>query len=182
MRPLTRSCILLLDLRRLFLLALPVLLGTCPRSPWSPPFPLHALAKVHLLPILTLSRLTMWCSGLTALFLFLLAKKGSSVLANCSLCGTETTLSFSACPVCSSFSPEACAILHALCWSGQHQQVCHFFSLLLLSDSRSVLATLSSPTSFLLSPTCGRSGRNCFLSHPVLSDYKGTRTLVSPGE
>ena len=37
------------------------------------------------------------------------------VLANCFLCGTEATLSFSAGPVCSSFSVEACAILHALC-------------------------------------------------------------------
>ena len=80
-------------------------------------------------------------------------KGGSGVLANCSLCGTEATLSFSAGPVCSSFSAETCAILHALCWSRQHQQVCHFSSLFLLSDSRSVLATLSSPPSFLLSQT-----------------------------
>ena len=78
---------------------------------------------------------------------------GSGVLANCSLCGTEATLSFSAGPVCSSFSAEACAILHALCWSRQHQQVCHFSSPLLLSDSRSVHAALSSPPSFLLSQT-----------------------------
>ena len=84
---------------------------------------------------------------------FLFGKGGSGGLANCPLCGTETTLSFSAGPVCSSFSAEACAILHALCWSRQHQQVCHFSSLLLLSDSRSVLATLSSPPSFLLSQT-----------------------------
>ena len=42
-------------------------------------------------------------------------------------------------------------VLHALCSSRQHQQVCHFSSLL-LSDSRSVLTTLSSP-SFLLSQT-----------------------------
>ena len=80
-------------------------------------------------------------------------KGGSSVLANCSLCGTEATLSFSAGPVCSSFSAEACAILHALCWSQQHQQACHFSSLLLLSDSRSVLTTLSFSPSFLLSQT-----------------------------
>ena len=84
---------------------------------------------------------------------FPFGKGGSSILANCSLCGTEATLSFSAGPVCSSFSAEACAILHALRWSQQHQQVCHFSSLLLLSDSRSVLATLSSPPSFLLSQT-----------------------------
>ena len=52
--------------------------------------------------------------------------------------------------LCSSFSAEDCAIMQALCWSRQHQQVCHFSSLLLSSDSRSVLANLSSPPSFLL--------------------------------
>ena len=75
-------------------------------------------------------------------------KDGSGVLANCSLYGTEAILFCSAGPVCSSFSAEACAILQALCWSRQHQQVCHFCSFL-LSDSHSVLATPSSPPSFL---------------------------------
>ena len=84
---------------------------------------------------------------------FPFGKDRSGVFANCSLCGIEATLSFSAGPVCSSFSTESCVILHALCWSRQHQQVCHFSSLFLLSDSRSVLATLSSPPSFLLSQT-----------------------------
>ena len=42
-------------------------------------------------------------------------KGGSGVLANCSLCGTEATLFFSAGPICSSFFAEACAILRALC-------------------------------------------------------------------
>ena len=153
MRPLTRSCFLLFALGRLFLLALPFPLGICPCSPCSPPFPLHALAliplflaKVRLSPILTFFPLMIWCS-------FPFGKGGSGVLANCSLCGTEATLSFSAGPVCSSFSAEACAILHALCWSRQHQQVCHFSFLLLLSNSRSVLATLSSPPSLLSSQT-----------------------------
>ena len=50
-------------------------------------------------------------------------------------------------------SAEACAVLHALCWSRRHQQVCHFSSVLLVSDSRSVLTTLSSVPSFLLSQT-----------------------------
>ena len=94
--------------------------------------------------------LILWTDGSVP---FPFGKGGSGVLANCSLCGTEATLSFSAGPVCSSFSAEGCAILHALRWSRQHQQVCHFSSLLLLSDSRSVLATLSSPPSFLLSQT-----------------------------
>ena len=147
MRPLTRSCFLLLVLGRLFLLALPVFLGICSRSPWSPPFPLHALAHLDSLPP---HDLVFWTDG-SVLFSF--GKGGSGVLANGSLCGTEVTLFFSAGPVCSSFSAEACTILHVLCWSRQHHKVCHFFNLLLLSDSRSVLATLSSPPSFLLSQT-----------------------------
>ena len=120
----------------------------CSRS--DPP----SLAKVWLSPTLTLSPplydLVLWTDGSVP---FPLGKGGCGVLANCSLCCTEATLSFSAGPVCSSFSAEACAILHALCWSWQHQQVCHFFYFLLLSDSRSVVATLSSPPSFLLSQT-----------------------------
>ena len=92
----------------------------------------------------------LWTDGCVP---FSFGKGGSGVLANCSLYGTETTLSFSAGPVCSSFSAEACAILHALCWSRQHQQVCRFSSLLLLSDSRSVLGALFSPPSFHLSQT-----------------------------
>ena len=87
MRPLTRSCFLLLVLGRLLLLALPVLLGIFPRSRWSPPFPLHALAlipltlaKVRLSPTLTLFLLMIWYSGQTALFLFLLARAAPAFL------------------------------------------------------------------------------------------------------
>ena len=80
-------------------------------------------------------------------------KGGYGVLSNCSLCNTIATLFFSAGPVCLKFSAEACASLHDLCWSWQHHQVCHFFSLLLLSDSRSVLTSLSFPQSFLLPQT-----------------------------
>ena len=70
--------------------------------------------------------LVLWTDGFIP---FAFGKGGSGVLANCSLCSTEATLSFLTGPVCSSFSAEACAILHALCWSRQHQQVCHFSSL-----------------------------------------------------
>ena len=42
---------------------------------------------------------------------FPLGKDGSGVFANCSLCGIEATLSFSAGPLCSRFSAEACTIL-----------------------------------------------------------------------
>ena len=120
-----------------------------PCSCSDPPLTRQGAALAHL-DSLPLNNLVLWTDGSVP---FCFGKGGSGVLANCSVCGTEATLSFSAGPVCSSFSAEACAILHALCWSRQHQQVCHFSSLLLLSDSRSVLATLSSPPSFLLSQT-----------------------------
>ena len=118
----------------------------CSRS--DPPLSRQSAAFAHL-DSLPHHDLVLWTDGSVP---FPFGKGGSGVLANCSLCGTEATLSFSAGPVCSSFSAEACAILHALCWSRQHHKVCHVSSLL-LSDSRSVLATLSSPPSFLLSQT-----------------------------
>ena len=119
----------------------------CSRS--DPPLSRQGAALAHL-DSLPPHDLLLWTDGSVP---FPFGKGGSGVLANCSLCGTEATLSFSAGPVCSSSSAEACAILHTLCWSRQHQQVCHFSFLLLLSDSRSVLTTLSPPPSFLLSQT-----------------------------
>ena len=118
----------------------------CTRS--DPPHSRQGAALAHL-DSLSPHDLVLWTDGSVP---FPFGKGGSGVLANCSLCGTEATLSFSAGPVCLSFSAETCAILHALCWSRQHHKVCHF-SFLLLSDSRCVLALLSSPPSFLLSQT-----------------------------
>ena len=106
----------------------------------------YGVALAHLDSLL-LHDLIFWTDGSVP---FPFGKGGSSVLADCSL---SATFFLSAGPVFSSFSAEACAIQHALCWSRQHQQVCHFSSLLLLSDSRSVLATLSSSSSFLLHQT-----------------------------
>ena len=122
-----------------------------------------ALAHLDSLP----HDLVLWTNN-SVLFPF--GKGGSGVLANCFFCGTEATLSFSAGPVCLNFSAGACAILHALCWSREHQQACHFSSLFLLSDSRSVLATLSSPTSFPIPETLWQI---CHLS-PALSGYNGS--------
>ena len=62
--------------------------------------------------------LVLWTDGSVT---FVFGKGGYGILANCSLCGTEATLSFSADQVCSNLTAEACAILHALCWSWQHQ-------------------------------------------------------------
>ena len=119
----------------------------CSRS--DPPLSCQGAALAHL-DSLPPHDLVLWTNSSVR---FPFGKGSSGVLANCPLCGTEATLSFLAGPVCSSFSAEASAILHVLRWSRQHQQVCHFSSLLLLSDSCSVLAALSSPPSFLLSQT-----------------------------
>ena len=193
MRQFTRSCFLLLFLGRLFLLFLLLLLGTCLPFICTPPFPFHAST---LLPLLSrqgaalahldsLPRhdLVFWTDGSLS---FPFGKGGLAYLST-ALCGTEATLSFSASPVCSSFSTEGCAILHALCWSRQHQQFCHFSSVFFLSDFRSVLATLSSTLSFLLSQSLWQIWQELF-SLIVLSDCNespdtrfshGTTRLIS---
>ena len=120
MRPLTRSCFLLLPLGMLFLSALSLLLGICLPSPWSPLFPLHATALIPLsrkgAALAHLDSLLpddlVFCTDGSVPFSF--GKGGSGVLANCSLCGTEATLSFLAGPVCSSFSAKSCAIFQVL--------------------------------------------------------------------
>ena len=119
--------------------------------------------------------LVLWTDGSVP---FPFGKGGSGVLANCSLCGTEAILSFSAGPVCSSFSAEACAILHALCWSRHHQQVCHFSFLLLLSDSRSVLSSIFLVISNSVADLAGA----VFSLLLIYQTTMGPRTLVSPGE
>ena len=119
--------------------------------------------------------LVLWTNGSVP---FPFGKGGSGVRANCSLCGTETTLSFSAGPVCSTFSAEACAILHALCWSRQHHKVCHFSSLLLLSDSRSVLSS----TFPVISNSVADLAGTVFSLLLFYQATMGPRTRVSPGE
>ena len=72
-------------------------------------------------------------------------KDGCGVLANCSVCGTEATLSFSAGLVCSSFSlkPGPFCMLSASLGSTNKSVTSHLFS-------SSLILALSSPPSFLL--------------------------------
>ena len=119
--------------------------------------------------------LVLWTDGFVP---FPFGKGGSGVLANCSLCGAEATLSFSVGPVCSSFFGEACVILHALCWSRQHQQVCHFSSLLPLFDSRSVLSSIFP----LISNSVADLAGTLFSLLLFYQATMGPRTLVSPEE
>ena len=178
MRPLTRSCLLLLLLGRISFLSLPHLLETCLPSLWSPSFPLRALVLIPLsrqdaalahLDSLPPYNLVLWTNGSVP---FPFGKGGSGILANCSLCGTEATFFFSAGTVSSSFSAEACAILHALCWSRKHQQVCHFSSFsirLSLCPRHPVISS-----TFPLTSISERSGRNCLFSPPVQLGYNGS--------
>ena len=95
-----------------------------PCSRFNPPLSPQGAALAHL-DSLPPYDLVLWTdSSVSCPF----GNSGYGVLANCSLYGTEATLSFSAGQVCSSFSAEACAILHALCLSPRHQHVCHFSS------------------------------------------------------
>ena len=148
--------------------------SSCSRS--DPPFSGQGAALAHL-DSLRSHDLVLWTDGSVP---FPFGKGGSDVVANCSLCGTEATLSSSAGPVCSSFSGEACAILHALCWSRKHQQVCHFSSLLLQSFSP------RHPVLFSIFPFISNSvadlAGTVFSLFPFYQATMGLRTLVSPEE
>ena len=159
MRPLTRSCFLLLVLGRLFLLALPFLLGICPRSLWSPPFLFHALAlipfalaKVRLSSFLTLSSLMIWYSGQTALFLFRLARAAPAFL--------PTALSVALCALFASLGNTIKSAIFLLF---------SYYLTLVLSSPPCPLLHLSSYLKLR-----GRSGRNCLFSFSVLSGYNGS--------
>ena len=180
MRPLTRSCFLLLVLGRLLLLALPVLLGIFPRSRWSPPFPLHALAlipltlaKVRLSPTLTLFLLMIWYSGQTALFLFLLAKVAPAFLPTALSVALRPLFPFRQAqfvPVFPLKPAPFCTLFAGLGNTIKSAIFLLFFCLTLV---------LSSPPCPLLHLSCylklcGRSGRNCPSFPPVLSGYNGS--------
>ena len=157
MRPLTRSCFVLLVLERLLLLVLPVLLGICLPSRSSPPFPLHALAlipltlaKVRLLPILTLSPLMIWHSGQTALFFFLLARAAPALLPTALSVALRPLFPFRQAQFVPVFRLKPVPLCTLFAGLGNTIKSAIF---LLLSDSRSVLATVSSPPPFLLSQT-----------------------------
>ena len=155
------------------------ILFACPTSPWNlPSFTVEStlssqcsrsnplfFAKVWLLLSSTLSHIIIWCSEQMALFIFLLKKAALASFPTADFVVLRPL--FSAGPVCSNCSAEAYAILLALHWSQQHQQVRHFFS----------------PTLALSSPTCPLlrlsfyfklSGRSCLFFPPLLSVYNGS--------
>ena len=145
--------------REALLACLPVLLGIFPRSPWSPPFPPQAvalipltLAKVRLSPILTLSPLMIWCFGQTALFLFLLARAAPAFLPTALYVALRPLFPFRQAQYVQVFplKPAPFCTLFAGLGNTKKSAISLLFSFCL---TRSVLATLSSPPSFLLSQT-----------------------------
>ena len=155
MHPLTCSCFLLPLLGKLFLLALPFLLGIYLPSWWSPPFPLHAptliplsFAKVRLSLTLTLSSLTIWYSGLTALFLLLLVRAALAYLPTALSVALRPLLPFHQNQFVQAFPLKPTPL--CMLFAGLSSTNKFATSFLLLSDSCSVLATVSSSPSFLL--------------------------------
>ena len=171
MRPLTRSYFLLLVLGRLFLLALPVLLGICLPSRSSTPFPLHALALIHLTlakvrlsPTLTLSPLMTWYSGQTALFLFLLARAAPAFLPTALSVALRPLFPFQQAQFVPVFPLKPAPLCTLFAGLGNTIK-----SAIFLLFSSCLTLALSSPPCPLLHLSCylklcGRSGRNCPLS------------------
>ena len=135
---------------------------------WSSLFLLHALAliifilaKVWLMPILTLSLLTViWTDNSVA---FPFDEEGSTIFASCLLCGPEATFFYLARPMFQALLLKHASFCKLFAGLGSASESA---TSLLLSDFRFVLFTLSSPppsfshslahlakTFFFISPT-----------------------------
>ena len=108
-----------------------------------------------------------WYSGLTALFLYLLAKAAQASLPSALSVALRPLFPFQQAQYVQVFPLKPAPFCKLFAGLGNSNKSA--ISLLLLSDSRSVLSHLS----FYLK-LCGRSGRNCLLSPSVLSDYNGS--------
>ena len=105
---------------------------------------------------------------------FPFGKGGSGVLAKCFFCGTEATLSFSAAQSVQVFALEPLPFCMVFAGLGST----NMSTISLLFSYYQTLVPLSLPCSLLhlfsYLNFCGRSGRNCLLSPPVLSGYNGS--------
>ena len=161
------------------MLALPVLLGICLRSWWSPPFPLHApaliplsLAKVRLSPTLTLFSLMIWCFEQTALFL--LAKAAPAFLPTALSVALRPLFPFHQAQYAQVFPLKPAPFCTLFAGLGNTIK----FAISLLFSYYLTLVLFSPPCPLLHLSShlklCGRSGRNCLLSPSVLSGYNGS--------
>ena len=189
MHPLTRSCfLLLLPLGRLFLLVLPFLIGIYLPSLWSPFFPLHApalillsLGKVRLSPTLTLSPLMIGYSGLTALFLFVLARAAPAYLPSALSVALRPLFPFQQAQYAQVFPlmpAPFCKLLAGLGSTNKSAISLLFFYLTL------VLSSPPCPLSIfpLISNSLADLAGTVFSVLLFYQTTMGPRTLVSPGE
>ena len=181
MHPLTHLCFLLLLLGRFSLLALPLLLGTCLPSQWSPPFPPHAPTLIPLsrqgavLAHLTLSHHTMGRSGQTPLFLFLRAKAALAYLPTALFEALRLLFPFQQAQYAQVFHLKPMPFCELFAGLGSTNKFATS-SLLLLSDSRHLV--FSSVFPFTAIFLAGTVSSLFLLNHATM----GPQTLVSPGE
>ena len=177
LRPLTRSCFLLLVLGRLFLLAL---LGICLPSRWSPPFPPHALALISPLSPRCGSRPPWlsppsWSGTLDwrLCSFFVLARAAPAFLPTALSVALRPLYSFQQAQYVQVF-PLKPAPLCTL-FAGLDNTIKSAIFLLFFCSLTLVLSSLPCPLLHLSSyfKLCGRSGRNCLLSPSVLLDCNG---------
>ena len=154
-----------------------ILFSPCSRSD------LLSLTKVRLSPTLTLSPLMIWCFGLMAMFLFLLARTALAYLPTALSVALRLLFPFRQAQYAQVFPLKPAPFCTLFTGLGSTNKSAIFFLFYYLT-----LALYSTPypllhLSFYLNLP-GRSGRNCLLSPPVLLGYNGSpdRTLVSPGE
>ena len=153
------------------MLALPFLHGTCFPSLQRPLFLSHSPAPIHSFSPRCGSRppynLVLWTDSSVP---FPFDNGGSGVLANCSLCGTETTLFFQQVQYAQVFLLKHAPLSNLFAGLGSFNKSATFllFSYLIL--------VLSSSSCSLLCLSCylNLSGRNCLLSPPVLSGCNGS--------
>ena len=131
-----------------------------------------SLAKVRLLPTLTLSPLVMWYSKQTALFVLLLARVARAFLPTALSVALRPLFPFHQVQFVQVFllKPAPFCMLFAGLGNTNKSAISLLFCLTL---------TLSSPPCPLLHLSsypklCGRSGRNCLFFHPALSGYNGS--------
>ena len=129
------------------------------------------LAKVRLSLILTLSHLTTWYSGQTALFLFLLAKAALAYLPTALSVALRPLFPFQQAQYVQVFPLKPAPLSKLFAGLGSINKSATF----LLFSSYMTLVLSSSLCSLLhLSCYLNLSGRNCLLSPPVLSGYNGS--------
>ena len=140
-----------------------------------------SLAKVRLSLTLSLPSLTIWSFGLTALFLFFLAKAALAYLPTALSVALRPPFLFQQTQYAQIFllkSTPICTLFTGLSSTNKSATSLFFSSYLTLVLSSPLCSLLH--LSFYLK-LCGRSGRYCFLSPPVLSGYNGSPdTRFSP--